>query len=69
MNGPDSKRDEHLKWLEGELAVGDEIVIRILETPKSDPPKKREPTGGDRPAKEVMVRRIAKELGWKISTK
>jgi len=69
VSGLDSVRDEHLEWTEGELAPGDELQLRILETAGSDPPKKRTPSEGDRAAKEFMVRRLAKELGWTIRTK
>ena len=35
---------EHLEWLHQDLAVGDEIVIRIIETSACDEPKNKEVT-------------------------
>jgi hypothetical protein len=69
VNGLDSRRDEHVEWAEYELAVGDEIRLRVVSTERADSPKKRSPAGGDRPGKEAMARRLAEELGWEIVTK
>jgi len=69
VGGLDSVRDEQLEWIAGELAAGDEVLLRILKAPRSDPPRKRTPGAGQRAAKELMVRRLAKELGWSIRTK
>ena len=69
IDGLDSVRGQHLAWMEGELAVGDEVLLRVLRAPRTDPPRKRKPAEGSRAAKEFMVRRLAKELGWRIRTK
>src|SRR5262245_29468073 len=46
--GLDSMRREHMDWLRRELAVGDEVRIRIVDVPRVDPPIK----GSRRPAND-----------------
>ncbi len=60
---------EHLKWVESDLAVGDEIRIRVVDVPSADPPSRRYE---DDPAfveeqRKAYVRETAKELGWEIA--
>jgi len=68
LSGMDSKRDEHIDWADRDLAVGDEIVMRLVQTSKVDQPTKRSRMTS-RQAKESFVRRMAEDLGWKIHTK
>jgi hypothetical protein len=42
--GPEPGVMEHLEWLDQSLSVGDEITIRIVETPECDKPNNREET-------------------------
>ena len=61
---------EHLKWVESDLEVGDEIRIRVVDVSSADPPSRRyedDPAFVDEQRKEY-VRRTAKELGWEIAT-
>ena len=62
--------DEHVRWLDRELKVGDEVSIRIAEDAPIDEPHSRERND---PAKELnaqkrYVREMAEKLGWKIQT-
>jgi hypothetical protein len=60
---------EHLKWVESDLAVGDEIRIRVVDVPSADPPSRRyedDPTWVEEQRKEY-VRKTAEELGWEIA--
>ncbi len=68
LSGMDSKRDEHIEWADLDLAVGDEIVMRLVQTSKVDQPTKRSRMTS-RQAKESFVRQMAEDLGWKIQTK
>jgi hypothetical protein len=40
--GLDDKTSEHLKWFRHDLAIGDEVRIRLVETDKTDLPVERE---------------------------
>jgi len=69
VGGLDSKRDEHVDWLTRDMAVGDEIVLRIVDVRKLDAPKKERRPGSDtRRRQKAHVRRMAKQFGWKIQT-
>jgi hypothetical protein len=60
---------DHLKWVESDLEVGDEIRIRVVDVPSADPPSRRyqdNPAFVDEQRKEY-VRKAAKELGWDIA--
>jgi len=60
---------KHVSWINQKtLAVGDKILVNIVEADAVDEHQKRDP-GDDarlRQAKEDQVRRSAKELGWTI---
>ena len=69
VDGLDSERDEHVDWMgRDDFAIGDEIVLRFVDAPKTDSPKKRKPAEEHRKARKDFVRRIARELVWKIQT-
>jgi hypothetical protein len=73
VGGLVSRSDEHLEWLQRDLQSGDEVTIRILETARVDKPRKRRriraTTAQIRQRKQAHLKRLAKELGWKIQTK
>ena len=70
VSGIDSKRDEHVDWLSRDMAVGDEIVLRVVDVPELVAPKKgsRKPVSDTRRHQKARVRRLAKQFGWKILT-
>jgi hypothetical protein len=59
FRGLDSKRGEHVDWLDCDLAVGDEIVLRVVDVVKPGAPKKgsRRPVGDTRRRQKAHVRR------------
>ena len=70
VSGLVSRSDEFLEWLQCDVEPGDEVTIRIIEAAKVDQPKKRRRQRAT-PAqiqarKQAVIRRLAKELGWKI---
>jgi hypothetical protein len=71
VGGLDSS-DEFLEWLQRDLKPGDEVTVRIIEAAKVDKPKKRRQLRATpaqiRRRKQALVRRLAKEVGWKIQT-
>ena len=68
-----SRSDEDLQWLQREVQPGDEVTIRIIETAKVDKPKTkrrlRATPAQVRSRKQAYLRKLAKELGWKVQTK
>jgi hypothetical protein len=68
VGGLDGKTREHFDWTQKRLREGDEIGIRIVEIRSPDKPvrKKLIDSAADLAAKKSYVRRMAKELGWKI---
>lgn len=71
VSGLDSIRGEHMDWLQQDLAVGDDVRIRIVDVPKVDRPIKgsRRPVNDSTRYQKAYVRRMAKRFGWKIVTK
>jgi len=64
--------DEHVSWIrQKRLQVGDKIQIKVIESVSVDRPKgrKRPDPAQLLPARKLYVRRMAKELGWKIQTR
>jgi hypothetical protein len=60
---------EHVAWIsQKNVAVGDKIQILVVEADSVDEHQVRDPAGDARyrHAREDQVRRLAKELGWKI---
>ena len=43
LGGLDSIARQHLRWLEAELAVGDEVTVRLLPPGEFDPPARWKP--------------------------
>jgi protein involved in polysaccharide export with SLBB domain len=62
--------DEHVRWPDKNLSVGDEVRIKIVEAASVDEPTKRFPRDEKKRTKEAKryVRRMAKKLGWTIQT-
>jgi hypothetical protein len=62
---------EHVRWRDRSLSVGDDVRIRILESDKVDAPTERLPTNvkQDIQAQKRYVRTMAKKFGWKIQIK
>jgi hypothetical protein len=70
VGGLISPIDEHVRWTDRKLRVGDEIKICIRETLSADNPKtryRRDPNQ-ELNAEKKYVRMMAKKLGWKIQT-
>ena len=61
---------ENLRWLDRKLKRGDTVSIKVVEVSSADKPRERQrpnPARDLRRQKEY-VRRMAKQLGWKIHT-
>ena len=69
VGGLISPRREHLRWADQQgLRVGDEVRVKIVERTKVDRPRSRKlpNPAHELRAKKAYVKRVAKELGWKI---
>jgi hypothetical protein len=68
VGGLVSAKQNHLRWENRVLQVGDEVIVRIVETAKVDPPQNIDHHD---PAKELeaqkqYVKNAANKFGWKI---
>jgi hypothetical protein len=64
--------EEHVRWVDKTLKIGDEVRIVIAaDEPTVDPPRSRERRDlvKERQQKKEYVKNMAKEFGWKIQTK
>jgi len=68
VGGLISRTEQHVTWFNRPLRRGDKISIRIVEVDDADTPKKqpRESLAQRRRQQQAYLRRMAKELGWKI---
>jgi len=59
----------HVRWLQENLRVGDEVGFKILDLAEVDSPSVTEPfrPAEDLKAQQEYVRRMAEQFGWRIS--
>ena len=72
VGGLDSSTREHVTWMShAKLRVGDEIRVRLIDIKSVDRPRERHrvDTPESMKGRKLYVRRMAKELGWKITTR
>ena len=63
--------EEHVRWLDRKLKVGDEVRIRIVEDGAIDRPRSRERLDRSKELRtqKRYLRQLAKRFGWKIQTR
>ncbi len=68
VGGLNCSTNEHVRWSNRRLRVGDEICILIGERKSADRPTKRFPSNPakDLEARKNYVREMAKKLGWEL---
>jgi hypothetical protein len=66
-----SPKGEHVRWLDRDLQVGDEVRITIAEAAKVDRARtrKRSDPAEDLRRQKRYVRQMANRFGWKIQTR
>ena len=71
VGGLISPKEEHVRWLDRHLQVGDEVRITIAEAAKVDRTRtrKRSDPAEDLRRQKRYVRQMAKRFGWKIQTR
>ena len=69
VGGLDSSMGEHLVWHEAlPVQIGDEVRIKVSASARIDEPstRKKPDAAADLRARKSYVRKLAKELGWKL---
>ena len=68
VGGLASATEEHLRWLDQPLRIGDEVRVRVLKDAPVDAPSSRSKIdrAKDLRAQKKYVRDMAKKFGWKI---
>jgi hypothetical protein len=68
VGGLATRTNTFLTWLRRNTGVGDEVLVRVVETDKVNTPRKqrREGAASQRRREQAYVRRKAKKWGWKI---
>ena len=63
--------EEHVRWLDRKLKIGDEIRIVIVQDASVDRPRSRErrDRSAELRSQKRYVREMAKRFGWKIQTR
>ncbi len=63
--------EEHIRWVDRKLKVGDEVRIRIVKEAPVDRPRslQRPDRAADLRAQKRYVREMAKRFGWTIKTR
>jgi hypothetical protein len=61
-------QNEHVRWKQLNLRVGDEVRLKVVETESIDKPRKRfkHDPAAEADAEKRRVEKIAKKFGWKI---
>ena len=62
---------EHVRWLDHDLGIGDEVRITVADESEVDPAhsRQRREVAKDLRSQKRYVRAMAKKFGWKIQTK
>jgi hypothetical protein len=71
VGGLISPKEEHVRWLDRRLQLGDEVRITVAESASIDRPRtrKRRNRAQELRAQKRYVREMAKRFGWKIQTR
>ena len=67
MSGLISPINEHVKWVDRKLRIGDEVRVKIVNKTSADRPRKRYRSDPDKELEyqKHYVKRMAKKFGWK----
>lgn len=69
VGGLISSTEEHLKWRQRQIHIGDEVCMKVIESAEADRPRKRRRRDPDAEKRYLKryVRAMAKQLGWQIT--
>ena len=70
VGGLIQEKEEHVRRLDRNLKIGDEVTIRVVEDGEVDRPRsrKRRNRAEELRSQKRYVREMAKKFGWKIQT-
>ena len=68
VSGLLSSKNEHVRWSESKVTIGDEVRVRVVSAESVDPPDDRsaEDPAEDIGRQERYVEQMAKRFGWTI---
>jgi hypothetical protein len=68
LGGLISETEEHLRWHQQPLGIGDEVSVKVIEAASVDRPRHRQKRNRKEELRQqkAYVRRMAKTFGWKI---
>ena len=68
VSGLLSSKNEHVRWSESKVTIGDEVRVRVVSAESVDPPDDRstEDPAADIGRQERYVEQMAKRFGWTI---
>ena len=71
VGGLISPKEEHVRWLDHDLEVGDEVRIKVVADDSVDRPRSRQrrDRAHELRSQKRYVREMAKRFGWKIQTR
>lgn len=71
VGGLITSTQEHVRWLDRKLKLGDEVTIRVVKDGRIDRPRRRERRDRSKElrSQKRYVREMAKKFGWKIETR
>jgi hypothetical protein len=71
VGGLNTPANEHVRWKQPMLRVGDEVRVKVIETETVDKPSKRFPRDPefDDKMEKRNLRILAKKWGWKLVKK
>jgi hypothetical protein len=69
LGGLNPATDEHLRWHQRPLRLGDEVCIKVIEAESVDKPQHRQRRNRAQELRQqqTYVRQMAKTFGWKIT--
>ena len=70
LGGLDTTTDEHLRWCQRKLQVGDEVCLKVVEVKSVDRPRHRQRRNRTEELRQQKryVREMARKFGWTIRT-
>ena len=68
LGGLDTETNEHLRWSQRPLRVGDDVCIKVIDAESVDKPRHRQKRNQTEELRQqkAYVRQMAKSFGWKI---
>lgn len=71
LGGLDTTTDEHLRWRQSKLQIGDEVCLKVVEVESVNRPRHRQRRNRTEELRQQKryVREMARKFGWTIRTR